>query len=260
VEVSVEGLARFFEVVLPHLSERQRRVVAGAAAEQVGNKSAVAEASGLSRNTVIKAEAEVAAGIEPSERQRPPGAGRKPAIETQPGLLEALDELVHPETRGTPMSLLRWTSKSTVRLADELTRKGYRVSADTVGRLLKFLGYSLQAPSKQKEGTRHPDRDAQFRYLNDQAAEHLDGGQPAISVDTKKKELVGEYANGGREWQPQGEPNKGGPSPTASTTSATTRAGCPSVTPPIPPSSRSSRSGDGGGIWARRGSRTRRVC
>jgi hypothetical protein len=208
VEVSVEGLARFFEVVLPHLSERQRRVLAGAAAELVGNKSAVAEASGLSRNTVIKAEAEVAAGIEPSERQRPPGAGRKPAIETQPGLLEALDELVHPETRGTPMSLLRWTSKSTVRLADELTRKGYRVSADTVGRLLKFLGYSLQAPSKQKEGTRHPDRDAQFRYLNDQAAEHLDGGQPAISVDTKKKELVGEYANGGREWQPQGEPER----------------------------------------------------
>jgi hypothetical protein len=93
-------------------------------------------------------------------------------------------------------------------LADELTRKGYRVSADTVGRLLKFLGYSLQAPSKQKEGTRHPDRDAQFRYLNDQAAEHLDGGQPAISVDTKKKELVGEYANGGREWQPQGEPER----------------------------------------------------
>jgi hypothetical protein len=208
VEVSVEGLARFFEVVLPHLSERQRRVVAGATAELLGNKSAVAEASGMSRNTVIKAEAEVAAGIEPSQRQRPPGAGRRPAIETQPGLLEALDELVHPETRGTPMSLLRWTSKSTAHLADELTRNGYRVSADTVGRLLKFLGYSLQAPSKQKEGTRHPDRDAQFRYLNDQAAEHLDGRQPAISVDTKKKELVGEYANGGREWQLQGEPER----------------------------------------------------
>jgi hypothetical protein len=208
VEVSAEGLARFFGSVLPHLNERQRRVVAGAAAQLVGNKSAVADASGMSRNTVIKAEAEVAAGIEPSERQRPPGAGAKPLIETQPGLLEDLDELVHPETRGTPMSLLRWTSKSTAHLADELVGKGYRVSADTVARLLKMLGYSLQAPSKQKEGTRHPDRDGQFRYLNDRAGEFLGAGQPAISVDTKKKELVGEYGNGGREWQPGGEPER----------------------------------------------------
>jgi hypothetical protein len=208
VEISADGLARFFEVVVPHLNERQRRVVAGAAVQLVGNKSAVAHASGMSRNTVIKAEAEVAAGLEPSSRQRPPGAGAKPLIETQPGLLEDLDELVHPETRGTPMSLLRWTSKSTAHLADELVRKGYRVSADTVGRLLKLLGYSLQAPSKQKEGTRHPDRDAQFRYLNDRAAEFLGSGQPAISVDTKKKELVGDYANGGQEYQPSGEPER----------------------------------------------------
>ena len=208
MEVSAEGLARFFEVVSPHLNERQRRVVAGAAAQLVGNKSTVADASGMSRNTVIKAEGEVAAGMEPSERQRPPGAGRKPLIETQPGLLEALDELVWPETRGTPMSLLRWTSKSTTKLAGELVREGYRVSADTVGRLLKMLGYSLQAPSKQKEGTCHPDRDAQFRYLNDTASEFLASGQPAISVDTKKKELVGEYANGGTEWHPKTEPTR----------------------------------------------------
>lgn len=208
MEVSTEGLARFFDVVLPHLSERQRRVMVGAASVMVGNKSAVAEASGMSRNTVIKAHAEVEAGIEPSERQRPAGAGRKPVIDTQPGLLEALDELVHPETRGTPMSLLRWTSKSTAKLAEELVRKGFRVSADTVGRLLKYLGYSLQAPTKQKEGTRHPDRDGQFAYLNDQAAEHLAAEQPAVSVDTKKKELVGEYANGGREYQPVGEPER----------------------------------------------------
>jgi hypothetical protein len=208
VEVSAEGLARFFGAVLPHLSERQRRVVIGAAAELLGNKSAVADASGMSRSTVIKAHGEVTAGMEPSQRQRPPGAGAKPIVETQPGILEDLDELVHPETRGTPMSLLRWTSKSTAHLADELVRKGYQVSADTVGRLLKVLGYSLQAPSKQKEGTRHRDRDAQFRYLNDQAAAHLDEGQPAISVDTKKKELVGEYANGGQEYQPTGEPER----------------------------------------------------
>ena len=208
MEVSGEEFARFFGAVLPHLNERQRRVVVGAAAEMLGNKSAVASASGMSRNTVIKAQAEVLAGMEPSQRQRPPGAGAKPIVETQPGILEDLDELVNPETRGTPVSLLRWTSKSTRHLADELIRKGYQVSADTVGRLLKMLGYSLQAPAKQKEGSRHADRDAQFRYLNDQAATHLARGEPAISVDTKKKELVGEYANGGREYQPQGEPER----------------------------------------------------
>jgi transposase len=190
------------------LNERQRRVAVGAAALMVGNKSAVADAARMSRNTVIKAAAEVEAGMEPSDRQRAEGAGVKPITETQRGILEDLDELVHPETRGNPMSLLRWTSKSTRHLADELIRMGYQVSDDTVGRLLKRLGYSLQAPSKQKEGARHPDRDAQFRYLNDQAAAHLDAGQPAISVDTKKKELVGEYANGGREYQPKGQPEE----------------------------------------------------
>ena len=162
----------------------------------------------MSRNTVMAGMREAEAGPEPSGRMRAPGGGPKAHIDTQPGLLEALDGLVHPETRGTPMSLLRWTSKSTAKLADELVRGGYRVSADTVGRLLKMLGYSLQGPSKQKEGTRHPDRDAQFRYLNDQAAEHLGAGEPAIRVDTKKKELVGEYANGGREYQPKGEPER----------------------------------------------------
>ena len=210
MEVTPDALARFFGVLLPHLNERQRRVAVGAASQMLGRggKSQVAGASGMSRNTVIKAEAEVEAGIEPSGRLRAPGGGDKQATEKQPGLLEALDELVHPETRGNPMSLLRWTSKSTQHLADELVRQGYKVSADTVGRLLRKLRYSLQAPSKQREGTRHPDRDAQFSYLNDQAAEHLAAGQPAVSVDTKKKELVGDFANGGREWQPAGEPER----------------------------------------------------
>ncbi len=116
--------SRFFDLVLPHLNERQRRVVAGAAAQLLGNKSAVAEAAGMSRNTVIKAEAEVAGGMEPQERQRPAGAGQKPITETQPGILEDLDLLVHPETRGDPTSLLRWTSKSTHKLGDELVRQG----------------------------------------------------------------------------------------------------------------------------------------
>jgi hypothetical protein len=118
-----------------------------------GGKTAVATASGMSRSTVIKAQSEVEADIEPSSRLREPGAGAKPLTEIQPGLLEALDELVNPETRGNPMSLLRWTSKSTAHLAKDLVREGFRLSEDTVGRLLKRQGYSLHAPAKQKQGT-----------------------------------------------------------------------------------------------------------
>jgi len=208
VEVDPDALARFFEVVLPHLNERQRRMVVGAAVGMCGpgTKSMVAEAASMSRNTVIKAVSEVEAGIEPSDRVRAPGAGVKPITETQPELLAALDELVHPETRGNPMSLLRWTSKSTANLASDLVRQGFTVSDDTVGRLLKRLGFSLQAPSKSKELTKHPDRNGQFEYLNATAAAFVADGQPVISVDTKKKELVGEYANGGVEYQPTGQP------------------------------------------------------
>ena len=188
MEVTLEGLARFFEVTLPHMNEVQRRVVAGAVAEMLGRggKSAVASASGMSRNTVIKAEAEVAAGIEPSARLRASGGGDKPLIEKQPGLLEALDDLVHPETRGNPMSLLRWTSKSSTNLAEGLARQGFEVSSRTVLRLLHRLGYSLQANAKVTEGAQHPDRDTQFRYLNDMAQGFVDDAQPVISVDTKK--------------------------------------------------------------------------
>jgi transposase len=210
VEADREELARFFDTVLPHLNEVQRRVVAGAVAEGLGRggKSAVAEASGMSRNTVIKATREVTLGIEPSERQRAVGGGDQKAEDKQPGLLVALDELVHPATRGTPMSFLRWTSKSTAKLADDLVRQGFKITDDTVGRILKGLGYSLQAPAKEKEGTAHPDRDAQFGYLNDEVGRFVNEGQPVISVDTKKKELVGEFSNGGREWHPAGEPTR----------------------------------------------------
>ncbi|HVC66397.1 MAG TPA: ISAzo13 family transposase, partial [Acidimicrobiales bacterium] len=195
---------------MPHMNEVQRRVVAGAMSEMLGRggKTAVATASGMSRNTVIKAEGEVAAGIEPTDRLRAVGGGDKPLTDKQPGLLEALDELVEPETRGNPMSLLRWTSKSAANLATELARQGFDVSPRTVLRLLHQLGYSLRANAKVTEGKQHADRDAQFRYLNQQAAEFLENGQPAISVDAKKKELVGDFANGGSEWQPEGEPER----------------------------------------------------
>jgi transposase len=210
VDVSRDELAGFFGVVLPHLNEVQRRVVAGAMATVIGRggKAAVAEASGMGRNTVSKGVREVAEGIAPSDRLRAPGAGDKPAIDKQPGLLEALDELVHPGTRGDPMSPLRWTLRSTYELARELTAQGYRCSAELVRRLLHDMGYSLQAPSKQVEGTGHPDRNAQFTYLNRVVSERLAAGEPVISVDTKKKQLIGNYANGGAEWQPAGEPER----------------------------------------------------
>ena len=184
--------------------------MAGACSQMLGRggKSAVASASHMSRNTVIKAEREVEGGIEPSEHLRAAGGGDRPLIDKQPGLLQALDELVHPDTRGNPMSLLAWTSKSTRHLADALVQKGFRVSDDTVGRILKSLGYSLQAPAKEKEGTAHPDRDAQFSYLNETATSFVNDNQPVISVDTKKKLLVGEFKNGGSEWQPSGEPTR----------------------------------------------------
>jgi transposase len=210
VEVGLEELARFFETVLPHLNERQRRVVSGACSRMLGRggKSAVASASGMSRNTVIKAEREVEDGIEPSERLRAKGGGDRPLIDKQPGLLQGLDELVHPDTRANPMSLLRWTSRSTQHLADALVQKGFKVSDDTVGRILKSLGYSLKAPAEEEEGTAHPDRDAQFSYLNELATTFLGGNQPVISVDTKRKLLVGEFKNVGSKWHRLGEPTR----------------------------------------------------
>jgi hypothetical protein len=208
VEVTPEALARFFAVMSPLLDERERRLMAGAAAEMLGRggQARVTEASGMSRSTVIAGMKQVASGPRRSDRVRVPGAGPKNLVETQPGLLEALDELVNPETRGNPMSLLRWTSKSTAKLARDLLRQGFEVSDDTVGRILKRLGYSLQSPAKVKEGTAHPDRDGQFRYLHGLAQSFVAEGEPVISVDTKKKEMVGEYDNGGVEYQPEGEP------------------------------------------------------
>lgn len=208
MELSPDALETFFVTTLPHLNERQRRLVSGAMAEALGRggQARVVEASALSSSTVAKAVAEVRSGIEPSDRVRSPGGGDRPASEKQPGLIEALDELVHPETRGTPMSALRWTLKSTYELARDLQTSGFQASAELVRRLLHEMGYSLQAPSKQNEGSSHPDRDGQFAHINALVTKQLAAGEPVISVDAKKKELIGNYANGGREWQPEKEP------------------------------------------------------
>jgi transposase len=206
--VSDEGLAAMLTVVMPHLDERQRRIMAGGAARALGRGGivAVAEATGMSRSTVQKAVAEIDAGVEVSPRVRPPGAGRPRVEDAQPGLLQALDDLVEPESRGDPMCPLRWTSKSTRTLADALRGQGFEVSHVTVADLLHRMGYSLQAPAKENEGAQHPDRDAQFGHIDRQARAHLKAGQPVISVDTKKKEVVGNLANKGREWQPAKTP------------------------------------------------------
>jgi len=208
MEVTEEALAAMFAVLSPHLDERQRRLLAGAQARALGRGgvTTVARASGMSRSTVRIGTTEIDQGPELTGRVRRPGAGRPKATERNPALLTTLDALVEPTARGDPMSPLRWTCKSTRKLADELTTQGHPVSARTVAELLVDMGYSLQATSKQVEGAQHPDRDGQFRYVNEQATAHLGAGQPVISVDTKKKEVVGNLANKGREWQPKGSP------------------------------------------------------
>jgi transposase len=203
-----DQLAVKFGVLFPHLDERQRRLLMGAEARVLGHGGVrvVAQAARVSETTVRKGMDELEAGEGPLGRVRRPGGGRKKAAEVDPGLRPALLALVEPDIRGDPISPLRWTTKSTRKLAAELTRQGHKVSADTVGDLLREEGFSLQANAKTIEGAQHSDRDAQFRYINDQAKEHMRAGDPVISVDTKKKELVGDYKNAGREWRPAGEP------------------------------------------------------
>ncbi len=197
-----------FEAILPHLDERQRRLLLGAEARVLGHGGirAVARAAGVREATVSLGVDELDAGTPPLGRVRKPGGGRKRAVDLDPGLRPALLALVEPDERGDPMSPLRWTTKSTRRLAAELTAQGHRVSADTVADLLRNDGFSLQGNTKTLEGKQHPDRDGQFRYLNEQARIHRDAGQPVISVDTKKKELLGEFKNPGRQWRPAGAP------------------------------------------------------
>jgi len=208
VMVTQEMLAAKLGSIFPHLDERQRRLLLGAEARALGHGGIrlVAAAAGVREATVSLGAAELESGAEPLGRARRPGGGRKRAAEVDPGLVPSLLALVQPEERGDPMSPLRWTTESTRDLAGELTRRGHRVSADTVGRLLRGEGFSLQGNAKTIEGKQHPDRDGQFRYLNEQARAFQDAGDPVISVDTKKKEQVGQYHNAGRAWRPAGDP------------------------------------------------------
>jgi transposase len=199
----------------PVMDERMRRQWAATEAQTFGwgGLSAVSIATGMSRNTIRKGLAELArrkkypkARVDSCLRKK--GGGRKRLTVSDPSLSGALEQLVEPMSRGDPMSPLRWTCKSTVRLAEELTQQGHPIGAWTVGSMLKTVGYSLQSNRKTKEGASHPDRNAQFEHINTTVQRFQQRGQPVISVDTKKKELVGQFKNGGREWRPKGEPEE----------------------------------------------------
>jgi Rhodopirellula transposase DDE domain len=197
----------------PVMDERMRRHWAATEAMALGwgGVSAVATATGLARNTVARGVRELTrrdqeVDVTVDVRLRRPGGGRKPITTVDPQVLRALEELVDPVTRGHPESPLRWTCKSTAKLAEELTQRNHPITDRTVARLLRQSGYSLQANRKTREGSSHPDRNAQFEYINKQVMTFHRRNQPVISVDTKKKELVGEFKNPGEEWQPKGKP------------------------------------------------------
>jgi hypothetical protein len=193
------------------LDERGRRrfAAAEAATGGRGGVSAVARVTGIARSTIGRGLAELRAR-EPvaGDRVRRPGGGRKSLSETDASLLDDLRSLVEPATRGDPQSPLLWTSKSVRKLSESLREMGHTIGRTLVGQLLHQLGYRLQANRKTREGSSHPDRDAQFHYINERVKEALAAGEPAISVDTKKKELVGDFKNGGREWRPKGSPEE----------------------------------------------------
>ena len=197
-----------FSALAKLLDERTRRVWAATEADALGygGISLVARATGISRRAIAVGLREIAEGDTPPEgRVRRPGGGRKRAIHHQPDLAEKLEHLVEPLARGDPMSPLRWTCKSTRRLSQELSKLGYSASSRVVGGLLHGMGYSLQGNCKTVEGKQHPDRNAQFEYINSRVTREMPDGNPVISVDTKKKELVGNYQNSGRVWHRKGE-------------------------------------------------------
>jgi Rhodopirellula transposase DDE domain len=198
------------EVVVPWLNERQRRLLYAAEARQLGHGgiAAVARAAGVSRGCVERGMIELEDDESPTARVRRPGGGRKPATEKDPQLLAELLQLIASNTRGDPIGPLLWTTKSLRQLARELSAQGHPVGPDTVADLLKANGYSLRGNAKVLEGTAHPDRDAQFTHLNTQVAAFLASGDPVLSVDTKKKEMIGLFGQPGQEWTAKGQPVK----------------------------------------------------
>jgi len=211
--VTTERLGQMLTQLRPVLGERDWRVVAGAVAGLLGHGGilAVTTAARAGHEPIARGLAELTIGSVPGagpRRQRLPGGGRKRITEQDPTLLADLEALVEPTTRGDPQSGLRWTCKSLRKLADELAQQGHRVSARKVGDLLHQLDYSLQGNRKIEEGSDHPDRDAQFQHIHQLALDFQERGQPVVSVDTKKKELVGNFKNAGQEWQPQGQPER----------------------------------------------------
>ena len=208
--VTDDQLRQQFTMLTPYLNERQRRLAAAIQARILGHGGVtlVAKASGLSRQAIHRGLKELDSEEQAPQRIRKAGGGRKKLSETDPTLARDLEALVAPATRGDPESALRWTCKSTRQLAAELKKQGHAVSHTTVAAMLKELGYSLQATSKTIEGKQHPDRDAQFRYINRKVRTFTKAGDPVISVDTKKKELIGRYSRKGREFQPKGTPEK----------------------------------------------------
>lgn len=201
-----------FEALAPFMGELQRRVWAATEAQLFGRGgiAAVHRATGIAKSTILRGLADLASGraenLATAGRTRARGAGRKNAEVRQPEVARALDRLIDPQTRGDPVSALRWTAKSTTRLAAELRRQGFSISADTVGRLLRGNGYSLQSTRKRLEGASHVDRNKQFEHIAKLTKSAQRAHNPVISVDTKKKELVGRFKNAGREWQPKGQP------------------------------------------------------
>jgi hypothetical protein len=198
-----------FEALAPFLGERERRLWAASEAHAAGRGgvATVSAVTGIARSTIGRGLTELGHGKDQIPgRVRRPGGGRRPKTETEPGLLEAVSELVQSAIRGDPEAALLWVSRSQRYLARALAERGFTASQKLVGRLLRKLGFSLQANSKTREGTQHPDRNAQFEHINAQVQAFQDAGQPAISVDTKKKELVGDFKNGGRELRPKGQP------------------------------------------------------
>jgi hypothetical protein len=204
-------IQRKYMAIKDSLDERSRRLWAAAEAREAGRggRAAVLRATGMSSRTLARGLRELASPpVLPAGRIRRAGGGRKAAKVLEPWLVAALDQLVEPTTRGDPECPLRWTCKATRRLAAELRKQGYRVSHTLVAQLLTEVHYSLQANRKNREGSQHPDRNAQFEHISREVASQVRRGQPAISVDTKKKELVGDFKNGGREWQPKGQPEE----------------------------------------------------